>query len=244
MLESPDIVLFVAGTLAFTIQIYTDFSGYTDIARGTARLFGFELLKNFNNPYFAYSPSDFWRRWHISLSTWIRDYVFIPMGGSRHRSKIKGVLAIMATMLLCGLWHGAAWNYIVWGLFHGVLLVIYHSLGFGGRWKPYLLHHKILSCGVMFCLTVIGWSIFRAPSMEWYWNVLKNIHLPESFQYIGVGAVILANTVFFLLPLWVYAVLRKIRINEHGVALYCGFLLVMILLFHNESGNDFIYFQF
>lgn len=112
---------------AFAIQIYCDFAGYTDIARGTARLLGFEIMLNFNLPYLAKDPSDFWRRWHISLSTWLRDYLYIPLGGNR-RGTLQTYRNLMLTMLLGGLWHGAAWTFVLWGGFHGFILVVYRGL--------------------------------------------------------------------------------------------------------------------
>ena len=105
------------------MQIYADFSAYSDIARGVARWFGFELIVNFNHPYIAHSPTDFWRRWHISLSTWFRDYVYIPLGGSRVPSPQRET-NVIATFLLSGFWHGASWNFVLWGLYHGTLLVV------------------------------------------------------------------------------------------------------------------------
>lgn len=112
---------------AFAFQIYCDFSGYSDIARGTARLLGFDIMVNFNLPYFAQSPSDFWHRWHISLSTWLRDYLYIPLGGNRHGVS-KTYRNLMITMLLGGLWHGAAWTFVLWGAFHGLVLVVYRTV--------------------------------------------------------------------------------------------------------------------
>ena len=110
------------GVFAFAIQIYADFSAYSDIARGTARWFGFELMVNFDHPYLARGPQDFWRRWHISLSTWFRDYVYMPLGGSRH-GFARELANILATFVLSGFWHGASWNYVLWGAYHGLLLV-------------------------------------------------------------------------------------------------------------------------
>ena len=108
---------------AFAIQIYADFSAYTDIARGTSRWLGFELTENFDHPYLARSPADFWRRWNISLSSWFRDYVYIPLGGSRGGAWLWA-RNVLVTFLLSGLWHGASWNYVLWGLYHGLLLLV------------------------------------------------------------------------------------------------------------------------
>src|SRR4029079_18035638 len=122
-LRDPSFEILWAGVFAFAIQIYADFSAYTDIARGSSRWLGFELTENFDHPYLARTPADFWRRWNISLSTWFRDYVYIPLGGSRATGWLWA-RNVLVTFLLSGLWHGASWNYVLWGLYHGVLLVI------------------------------------------------------------------------------------------------------------------------
>ena len=160
------------GVLAFAVQIYGDFSGYTDIARGSAQLLGFRLNHNFRLPYFAQGPSDFWRRWHITLSAWFRDYVYIPLGGNR-----SGTFATLRnlglTMVLAGLWHGANWTFILWGAYHGALLIIYrlvpplHALE-SAKSRPRVLLGTI----VMFALTLVGWAIFRCGSLaqlgDWF----------------------------------------------------------------------------
>ena len=119
------------GVTAYAFQIYFDFSGYTDMARGIGRLIGLRLMLNFNNPYLATGLGDFWRRWHISLSTWFRDYVYIPLGGNR-KGAARRYLNLMVTMLLGGLWHGAAWTFVLWGAFHGALLAVERMRGKGG----------------------------------------------------------------------------------------------------------------
>ena len=159
------------GILAFTFQIFCDFAGYSDIARGLAKLMGFELVVNFKLPYFAINPSDFWARWHVSLSVWLREHLYIPLGGNR----VAGwptYRNLMLTMILGGLWHGASWNFVIWGCFHGAILVLYRLLnwdkdhanpwGRGARTYPAVL----LKMGFMFCLTLIGWVIFRARSVD------------------------------------------------------------------------------
>lgn len=160
------------GTICFAFQIYGDFSGYSDIAVGVARLFGIELMRNFAYPYFSQSLAEFWRRWHISLSSWFRDYVFIPMGGSRG-SPGQTAMNLFVTMVLSGLWHGAAWHYVMWGAFHGVLLV-------GSRWVrgrrpvapetpggPGVLPEAVavLRMARTFGLVCLGWIFFRAESL-------------------------------------------------------------------------------
>ena len=165
--------LYVA-VLAFAIQIYCDFSGYTDIARGTAKLFGFDLMLNFKLPYFAADPSSFWNRWHISLSSWLRDYLYIPLGGNRG-GNVKTYRNLTLTMLLGGLWHGAAWNFIIWGAYHGLLLSVYRALGINTEREGYPKLKRILMTIFFFQLTCLGWLIFRAQNIETIGIVFSNI---------------------------------------------------------------------
>jgi len=154
------------GAVAFAFQIYGDFSGYTDIARGSARLFGFRLSKNFLFPYFAKGPSDFWRRWHITLSSWFRDYVYIPLGGNR-AAGWRVNCNLFLTMLAAGLWHGASWMFIIWGAFHGAVLVLYRVVPPLGRLeKSQTGWRSACALALMLCFTGLGWIIFRAPDVS------------------------------------------------------------------------------
>ena len=155
----------LVGVYAFAFQIYGDFSGYTEIARGTARLLGFDIMLNFNLPYFATSPSSFWRRWHISLSSWLRDYLYISLGGNR-KSSARTYVNLMITMLLGGLWHGAAWNFVLWGAYHGALLVGYRALGLRTEQRDQPWWKSLILGAVMFQLTCYGWLLFRAQNLE------------------------------------------------------------------------------
>ena len=169
----------VLALYAFAFQIYGDFSGYTDIARGTARLLGFDFALNFRRPYFAPNPSDFWQRWHISLSSWLRDYLYIPLGGNK-RGTARTLLNLFLTMLLGGLWHGASWTFVLWGAYHGALLVVHRllrpvlsqirptsAIG-GGLWR-------VLRVLVLFHLVVLGWLPFRAHTLAEVRDVLQSI---------------------------------------------------------------------
>jgi len=159
---------------AFAGQIYCDFSGYTDIARGSAKLIGVDLMRNFNTPYFSASPTEFWHRWHISLSTWLRDYLYIPLGGNRHGRRVE-YTAIMITMVLGGLWHGAGILFILWGTYHGLMLLLYRIVPihryliawFGqiGKWLAIL---------ITFHIVCFGWILFRAP-LDTILPLLKSI---------------------------------------------------------------------
>ena len=157
----------VAASVLFAVQIYCDFSGYTDIARGVGKILGIDLLLNFNLPYFSRGPSEFWQRWHISLSTWLRDYLYIPLGGNR-LGESKTYRNLMITMILGGLWHGAAWNFVLWGFYQGAILCLYR-LVLGDRKAdphPFRSHplRSILSLAVFFSITCYGWLLFRAGS--------------------------------------------------------------------------------
>ena len=160
----------IIGTVAFAFQIYGDFSGYTDIARGSARLLGFHLSANFRFPYFSRGPSEFWQRWHITLSSWFRDYVYIPLGGNRTANTVRN---LFLTMLLAGLWHGASWTFVIWGCYHGLLLIAYRQVAplrnlesvSSGRLKT------VGAICLMSAFTLFGWAIFRASDFAafTYW---------------------------------------------------------------------------
>ncbi|MEU4829060.1 MBOAT family protein [Streptosporangium sp. NPDC023615] len=150
------------GALAYTLQIYFDFSGYSDMAVGLGTMFGFRLPENFDRPYTAYSVTDFWRRWHMSLSRWFRDYVYIPLGGNRGGAA-RTYRNLLIIFVLCGFWHGAGWTFLVWGLYHGLLLVAERLLGWDR--PPSGLATLVLRRGVTLLLVVVGWVFFRAPSM-------------------------------------------------------------------------------
>jgi D-alanyl-lipoteichoic acid acyltransferase DltB (MBOAT superfamily) len=183
--------------VAFAVQIYGDFSGYSDVARGVSRLMGFELMVNFRLPYFALNPSDFWNRWHISLSSWLRDYLYIPLGGNR-KGAGRTYVNLLLTMLLGGLWHGAAWNFVIWGAFHGVILAAYrilerrpmHKDPWSGQY-PYAI--VLLKMAVMFVLTLLGWLIFRATSAHQVLYMLTHI----SFVPFDVSKDLAFKLVFF-----------------------------------------------
>jgi alginate O-acetyltransferase complex protein AlgI len=149
------------GLVGYTLQLYFDFSGYSDMAIGLGRMFGFRFDENFRHPYVARSITEFWRRWHISLSTWFRDYVYIPFGGNRH-GQVRTLVNLTAVFLLCGLWHGAAWSFVVWGAFHGAFLVVERlSRGPWSSGAPRALQH-----GYVLLVVMAGWLVFRAPTLE------------------------------------------------------------------------------
>jgi alginate O-acetyltransferase complex protein AlgI len=160
--------------LAYTFQLYFDFCGYSDMAVGLGYMFGLRIPQNFNSPYKALDPSDFWRRWHISLSTCLRDYVYIPLGGNRH-GEWKAYRNLLLTMLIGGLWHGANWTFVVWGAYHGCLLALHRR--FGKQWDR--LPSLMRQLG-MFVLAVIGWVVFRCPDFPMAWAMLSRMFVPHA----------------------------------------------------------------
>jgi alginate O-acetyltransferase complex protein AlgI len=240
--------------VAFAFQIYCDFSGYTDIARGVAKLFGFEFMLNFNLPYFATNPSDFWQRWHISLSTWLRDYLYIPLGGNRH-GRLQICRNLMVTMVLGGLWHGAAWNFVAWGFYHGVLLVGHRlatpQLEKAARIAPGWLQTPwlLLRIAVMFGLTCYGWLLFRARSFG------QIAHMSASLAHPLAGipwdqalrvAVLCAPVIVIQIIQYCTGRLDFLnlpRIPAVGRAAAYS-LLVYCTLFFGAAPQAFVYFQF
>lgn len=242
------------GVYAFAVQIFCDFSGYTDIARGTAKLMGFEFMLNFNQPYFSTSPQEFWTRWHISLSTWLRDYLYIPLGGNR-KGERRTYLNLMLTMVIGGLWHGAAWNFVLWGFYHGSLLVIHRRLkllldrAFDAVTLPGRIASFAFRWFVMIHLTCYGWLLFRAVSLEQIANMTASLLAPWR-GYDGA----LAMQVFLVsLPLIIVELVQFFTRNldflnfrwipaEAKVVCYSVFLY--FILFRGGRPQAFIYFQF
>lgn len=173
--SEPTAAQVMIGIYAFAFQIYGDFSGYTDIARGVGRMLGYDLMLNFRLPYFATNPSDFWQRWHISLSSWLRDYLYIPLGGNRGGTLLTQ-RNLMLTMILGGLWHGAAWTFVLWGVFHGLLLTAHRTLAVACRWSPktMTMTYPFRVIG-MFHLTCFGWLLFRANSVGQVGDMLSSL---------------------------------------------------------------------
>ena len=238
------------GVLAFAGQIYGDFAGYTDMAIGLALLLGFKIPLNFRVPYFATSPVDFWRRWHLSLSTWLRDYLYISLGGNRTGHRWRNV---MITMLLGGLWHGAAWTFVVWGAFHGLLIAGTHALArvpalkvFGGPgWAP-----RLLRWAITFYLVVLGWVLFRAQDVASAFELLGRIHgwagpLPDPglMALPTLGLTVAGLAAMQLMDL---GVLRGAGWLERRAWLFWPLLVIgqAACLLIGEPSDEFIYFQF
>ncbi len=261
--EYQGLVLIVA-TMLFAYQIYCDFSGYTDIARGAARVMGIELMQNFNQPYLATSISDFWRRWHISLSSWFRDYVYIPLGGNRVLP-MRQYLNLMLTFMISGLWHGANWTFVFWGALNGFYLVVELATRTWGarltQWQKsetFLFIQRALQVLTTFALVCFAWIFFRAGTFSdaqyiithmftrWSLYQVRVTFMPEAMR-IEFVAVILAILLMEVIEwLWRRKGLR-LQFTQQPVwmrwAAYYAMVMV-ILLFGEFSEQVFIYFQF
>ena len=246
MLKQPTFFVLFAATVAFTLQVYTDFSAYTDIARGCAKLLGFDIMVNFNSPYLSLSPIEFWRRWHISLSTWFRDYVFFPLERTRKgKNSFLQYGNTILVFLLTGLWHGAEWNFILWGLYYGIFISIYNYLGFGGNWKPKNLPNRLIAWIISTLLTIFGWMIFRAPSLSWLSRTLVNFHPGLSGSSLIVGIVILSFTLLYSIPLLVKYGVDNLSTKWSLITpVYYAVIIILILILKSPGTQDFIYFKF
>lgn len=235
--------------LAYTLQIYFDFSGYSDMAIGLGRIFGFHFLENFDYPYISRSVTEFWRRWHISLSSWFRDYIYIPLGGNRVE-KGRWIFNILLVWGVTGLWHGASWNFVLWGLYYGLLLLL-----------EKLLLHKVLDklpkvfrwIYTMF-FVVIGWVIFNTTDLARLLQVLKIMFTFPATKWMGVlsaDATLLQGLIY--LPLGIVCslpIFKKIKWGNGVFAtivsygLYAALALVCVIFLLSNSYNPFIYFRF
>ncbi len=239
----------LVASYAFAFQIYGDFSGYSNMARGMSKLMGIELNVNFRFPYFVTSPQAFWRHWHISLSTWLRDYLYIPLGGNRG-SSLATKRNLMITMALGGLWHGAAWTFVLWGLYQGLVLVVARAISERGRALTATWQHVLLGV-VMFHVTCYGWLIFRARSVgqiaDFSWLVLSRPALSAAGWDTLVVPLFLT-----VVPLLVVHIHQARHDDELSIfrlpapvryALF-GAVGYLVLLFGDFEGAEFIYFQF
>lgn len=235
------------GLLAYSFQIYFDFSGYSDMAIGLGLMIGFRLPINFDRPYAALSITDFWRRWHISLSAFLRDYLYIPLGGNR-RGPLRTYVNLLATMLLGGLWHGAQWTFVVWGAFHGALLACERRLGWDRRQAPRGLH-RTLRIVVTFVAVLIGWVFFRSPSLGFAVDFLAtlvnvgDLVVTPSFALLRFHGMplLLAALVVWGLPT-TQELLRRFE-TPFLIFLQGAFVLALLHL-HFQGYAPFLYYQF
>ncbi len=237
------------GVVAYAFQIYFDFSGYTDMAIGLGLMFGFVFPKNFDSPYSSKSITEFWRRWHQSLSTWLRDYLYIPLGGNR-KGKTRAYINLTLVMILGGLWHGSSWNFLIWGVFHGSLLVLERL---AGKESFYKRLPSVIQIFITFVLVLFSWVFFRADTLSDSWQYFLNlfgmgyanpasdlIHVITYNGYYIFTFIFAAAIVWFAPQTWDFT--RKITWQK---AVYmCGVFVVSILIITTQSYNPFIYFIF
>ena len=250
LLQEPSKIFLVAGALGFTLQIFADFSSYTDLSRGVAFLFGLQTAENFNKPYLALTPGEFWNRWHMSFSFWLRDHVFYPIRRAMLKMKqipgvVAGAVPPLLTMFISGLWHGTGSTFIVWGLYYGVLIVFYQWAGIRGDWKPESRIARFLAWLVMFAFIVFGWAVFRAPSLPWLWDALTVAPLYRAPAEVTAALVVFVMISFHSCLLLAKYILDRFFPGRGGLhALYYAFAAAMTVVFFNSSSPDFIYFQF
>jgi D-alanyl-lipoteichoic acid acyltransferase DltB (MBOAT superfamily) len=250
---NPDGFHSLIGIYAFAVQIYCDFSGYSDIARGVAKLMGFEFMLNFNLPYLAKNPQDFWARWHISLSSWLRDYLYIPLGGNRGGTG-RVYRNLMLTMVIGGLWHGAAWNFVLWGFYHGSILILHRMFKAGvsrfGVIRPFgPTVSSLLSVLIMFQFTCYGWLLFRANSFTQIATITSSLMHP----FTGIDWALATRLALFSSPLVIVQLIQSLTgklffldfsslRGEVRTAIYAA--LAYCVLFLGGTPQAFIYFQF
>jgi alginate O-acetyltransferase complex protein AlgI len=242
------------GLLGYTVQIYCDFSGYSDMAIGAARMMGFRFMENFQMPYSAINIAEFWRRWHISLSSWFRDYLYIPLGGNR-KGVARTYMNLMLTMLLCGLWHGASWNFVLWGGLHGTSLAIHRAWI---RWNPLKSPKKylwlqfvwnLISRLLTLSVVLLGWLFFRAQSLTdailylgrlLAWSV-DGTRMVSPYIFCAVAVVVLTHLIWNKDHKWIQEIVQRpvpVRIATYAV------LILLIVCFGATDSSPFIYFQF
>ena len=245
-------------TFFFAIQIYCDFSGYSDIAIGTARVMGFDLMKNFNAPYFSLNISEFWRRWHISLSTWFKDYVYISLGGNR-KGKARHALNLFITFMLSGLWHGAAWTFIIWGAFHGLgLVILIYTKKIRDKISSLMpaAFYNVLAGLFTFAFVCFGWIFFRAKNVHLALEIIKNGFKRGKFSELD-SAAFTSYILLFVLVTCISLLVAdymgtKVEDKESVVlsrrpivrwGIYIA-IIAIIAIIGNFGNNQFIYFQF
>lgn len=244
-------------TIFFAFQIYCDFSGYSDMAIGAARVMGFDLMKNFNRPYFSKSVSEFWRRWHISLSTWFKDYLFIPLGGSRSKKMARVFFNLFFVFSISGLWHGASWTYVVWGALNGIYLI------FGILITKYIFKKKekqsklwpIVSILFTFILICLSWVFFRGNNIHDCISIIHKILFSSGKLFTGdAGSRDFIYAVTFLIGLVMLEIIQEYKLfsgfsfynNKSTLIRMTSYVvtILLILMFGVFDGSQFIYFQF
>lgn len=249
--DSPEIYSSLsawAAVLSYAVQIYCDFSGYSDMAIACAGILGYELCLNFDFPYFSSNITEFWRRWHISLSTWLRDYLYIPLGGNRGQ-KIFTYKNLMFTMLLGGLWHGASWNFVIWGGLHGLALIIHRE------WSRYMAAYTgftkirtVLGSLLTFYWVCIAWILFRSVDLQSAIKIVRSFVFFNSTgtQHFGIptfGIVVLLGIIHWVGYQGLFSEWWR-RLSGWNFAVFYGFSVSVVIPFMSTSYAPFIYFQF
>jgi alginate O-acetyltransferase complex protein AlgI len=255
LLKETNFAFVWVGVFAFSIQIYADFSAYTDIARGCSRLLGFELLENFRQPYFSKSISEFWRRWHISLSYWFRDYLYIPLGGSRV-GVVKSFIVLMITFFVTGLWHGARWTFIIWGCYFGLLITVHRIIKRIRPAKKGTIVSELAKIAFTYLLVCIGWLLFREHSVQAIFQDLSYSPFQLNKNDITTAIYLFMMVSIYALPLIFYDIYcnffkqhypyvswgqLQTTIMQTGIVTV---LFLFILILHSPLSSAFIYFQF
>lgn len=255
VIEPNEMTTLVAwvGIICYTLQIYFDFSGYSDMAIGLGHMFGFEFMENFNYPYISKSIQEFWTRWHISLSTWFKEYLYIPLGGNR-KGLLRTYLNLMIVFFCTGLWHGSSWNFIVWGLFHGAFMVLERKwLGKYLQRNPY----KVINHIYTLLVVMIGWVFFRSENISYAFSYLKQLFIPDTnsfytvFEFLNIEIIFILivgiilsgmiQQVFPSIKKWIWSAKE---ISYPQIIVLALLLFSCIVLLANDTYNPFIYFRF
>lgn len=251
--ENFDALTAWVGAIAYTLQLYYDFSGYSDMAIGLGSIFGFKFLENFNYPYISKSITEFWRRWHISLSTWFKEYLYIPLGGNRV-SKRRNLFNLLVVFLATGIWHGASWNFIFWGLWHGAFIIFEKLTGWHkkeGGLKINIAQHIY----TMFAF-VIGWVMFRADNMAYAWDYLKNMlgfisehKITYKLLYYIDNIEIITFVVAIICAMPIFRGILEVKYERKVLRTIINIWLIVLFVLSASSiaastYNPFIYFRF
>lgn len=238
---------YLLASLLFPFQIYGDFAGYSLIAIGVAKIMGFKLMENFHRPYFSQSVGEFWHRWHISLSTWFKDYVYIPLGGNRV-GKARCYFNLMVTFVVSGIWHGANWTFLAWGTIHGALLCIEKAVGWGGKPRKGII--GFCRWLITFIVVCLAWIFFRADNINDALSVIHGIFFNFGTPFLRIAVLIAAF--LSLAIMFVKEICEEFELNIHVSDskywlvrhLYIVFMIAYIILLGVLNGDQFIYFQF
>jgi len=263
-LENPTMTESWLGALAYTIQLYFDFSGYSCMAIGIGLMLGFRFIENFNLPYISRSITEFWRRWHISLSTWLRDYLYIPLGGNR-KGKARTYVNLFLTMLLGGLWHGANWTFVIWGAWHGAIMAIERACGIRGATDDKIaIAPRVIRTAFTFFLVILGWVIFRAENLDVAMNMYRGMfglngygitdYLSWQLKGVSLTMMVVGMMIIFIGPIFKKYLSKQtqsptgeaLALNRSILVQVSVFLLFILAVSRllAQSYSPFLYFQF